>query len=339
MATTHNLPSRLVESSLSRQAEAEILKVKASGVKLDEFGQVLAEFTRENELKIARSLLDVRHQVMSAIGRGQHVVYVPGSYDLLHAGHASYIMQATELYLNDKPALQRSDLFVLALSDDDHLIQAVKPPHLTGQPKEHPRPIQCNELFEHCSRKHHPRLWDLAALPVDLVGFIPAPSQLGTLLENQEFIRWFNSVKTEDFYDGVSPDTSNSLESYARLVRALRLENFASIKADFQKVRYGLDVDPQECLWDVGSWQMLMHRFIGDVYQHNSSERYVRIISEHDTKYKDVVARAMQTCGISYKFIDDQMVISTTSQVKQFGWEALVRSKISHFESQQQTGP
>ena len=327
-------PSKLAESQLSDDARAEIIKVQRAGIKLDQYGQILPDFTRANESKIAENLLDVRHQVMGALGRGRHVIYVPGSYDLVHAGHASYIMQAIDLYLNDNRQLKRENLFVVALSDDDDLIQAIKPPHLTGQTKEHPRPIECDALFEHCSKKH-PRLWDLASLPVDLVGFIPAPSRFSSLLGNQEFAHWFQAAQAIKM-DGVEDQT---LESYNRLISAMQSGDFVSIKADFQRVRFGLDFNGKKSLWDVGSWQALMHKFIGDIYQERSSERYVRIISEHDLKYKDAVAQLMKTCGISHKFINDLMVISTTSQVQQFGWEALVVSKINHFTNHMTTSP
>ena len=334
---TPDFPSKLQSTGLSPEAQAEIMKVQQAGIKLDAYGQVLPEFTQANEKKIARDLLDVRYQVISALGRGQHVVYVPGSYDLVHAGHASYIMQAIDLYLKDRKELTRENLFVVALSDDDDLIQAVKPAHLTAQAKEHPRPIECAALFEHCSQ-NHPRLWDLATLPVDLVGFLPAPSRLGTLLGHQDFSRWFESV--QDIKVGTETSlVGDTLERYTRLIRAMRLGDFASIKSDFQKIRHGLETDPAAGLWDVGSWQALMHQFIGDVCQARSSERYVRIISEYDVKYKDSVAQLMKACGIAHQFINDQMVVSTTALVKEFGWEVLVRSKLAHYEGHRQTRP
>lgn len=312
---------------LNGEARARIDLVIASGTELDKYGQVVPQMNKAIGNKIASDLLDVRQRVTEELHQGKHVLYVPGSYDLVHVGHASYILEGIETYLKAHSELRREDLYVVALADDDELIRGVKPPHLVAATGEHPRPIECAELFEHLTKKH-PRLVDLATLPVDLVGFLPAPTCFGEVLNHPLFQRWSEraAIPIE-----CKHDLEATVVKYGELLSNLTEERFADVKAHFHRAKYNLDYNPATAKWDVASWQLLLHRFIGDVYAASPQPNYVRMISEHDVKYKHIVAEVMELCGIDHHFVDDTVVVSTTELMSKFGWETLVRSKLDRF--------
>jgi len=84
--------SALNRLSLSEDALHRMEIVRSAGMQLDRFGQVVPQVGAAVERKISTDLLDIRHRGFEELHAGKHVIYVPGSYDLVHAGHASYIM-------------------------------------------------------------------------------------------------------------------------------------------------------------------------------------------------------------------------------------------------------
>lgn len=59
------------------------------------FGLVLPNTKNPEKLfsKVASSLEDVKLRVSEAKAQGKHILYLPGSYDLVHKGHAFYVAQ------------------------------------------------------------------------------------------------------------------------------------------------------------------------------------------------------------------------------------------------------
>jgi hypothetical protein len=292
--------------------------------------QLSAEFIGH---KITKNLVDTRTRLAQVLGEGKHVIYLPGSYDMIHAGHASYILQGVDFYLKAHARLSREDIFVMILADDDELIEAIKPAYLMDPAADHPRPLENERVFEHLTSVN-PRLLDLASLPVDLVGFIPAPTRIGNLLGDWHFMRWLeNSADFADSNtmlhhlgnDGVSSNVRTTIDQYHALLKKIKQGNFTEVIKGFQKAKYSKLYNADTAAWNVGSWQLMVHKFLGSVP--GSQGHYTRIISEHDVKYKDLVAKLMKVSRIDHLFVQDDMVLSTTALAKAFGWEKLYDAK------------
>ena len=323
-------------------ARQRIQEVMDSNIEIDAYGmvvpQVNAPFMAQ---KITRGLVDTRTRLAQVLGEGKHVIYLPGSYDMIHAGHASYILQGVEAYLKQHSRLSRKDIFVMILADDDELIEAIKPSYLMDKPADHPRPLENERIYEHLT-KLNPRLVDLASLPVDLVGFIPAPTRIGNLLGDWHFKRWLenNADFTRDGAalhhlgnDAVSDEIRATIAQYESLLSRIKQGDFREVIKGFQTAKHSKLYNPATAAWNVASWQLMVHKFLGSVP--GSQGYYTRIISEHDVKYKDIVAKLMKVSRIDHLFVQDDMVISTTALANAFGWEELydAKSKAYHKKS------
>jgi hypothetical protein len=320
----------------SSPVKERIDKIAEAGVCLDEHMLVIPQWDRAVRHRLAPSLIDIRSRITEALQQEKHVLYVPGSYDLVHAGHVSYILQGIEAYLA-KEGLSRDQLYVVALADDDELIRAVKPAHLQAiardsksQGNDHPRPIECEELFNFVTGSYSARLIDLASLPIDLVGFLPAPTNFKEILHDPLFTAWLNRARSIVHGNGAAPESEEQKHLDALLDR-IQSGRFSEVLQDFQKTKFNLLASDEQPRWDVGSWQFLLHLFIGDVHRPSDNRPYVRMISEHDVKYKDVVAAKMRLCGIHPHFVNDTTVVSTTTLLEKYGWQTLYHAKQSHF--------
>jgi len=320
-------------------AHKRLKEVLDANIEIDAYGMVVpqvgAKFIGH---KITRGLVDTRTRLAQVLGEGKHVIYLPGSYDMIHAGHASYILQGVEAYLKAHSRLSRDDIFVMILADDDELIEAIKPAYLMDKSADHPRPLENESVFEHLT-KVNPRLMDLASLPVDLVGFIPAPTRIGNLLGDWHFQRWLehsadfakdNSVLHHLGNDAVSNDVRATIEDYQSLLKRIKLGEFTEVIKGFQTAKHSKLYDYKTAAWNVGSWQLMVHKFLGSVP--GSQGYYTRIISEHDVKYKDIVAKLMKVSRIDHLFVQDDMVLSTTALANTFGWEELYDAKSKAYQ-------
>ena len=334
-------PASFWQMLLPDEARDRVATVVQAGIELDSYGQVVPQLSRRelhtNLQKIAPDIFMIRDRIAQQIQAGKHVVYTPGSYDLVHVGHASYLLECVEAYLQAHEGLTRDDLYVVVLADDDELIGGVKPAHFAAIQGEHPRPIENQRLFgEHIEQLApglHPRLVDLVSLPVDLVGFIPAPTEFHKVSNNGGFREWLALASHLECPADAEREVREAISQYDKLLENLRTPSLARIVRAFDHAFCGLSsYDPKTSDWDVASWQLMIHQFIGNVFGVESRERYTRLISLHDVKYKDVVAGIMNPCGIGHQFLDDTEVVSTTKLIETFGWEALVTSKMAAYD-------
>jgi hypothetical protein len=152
------------------------------------------------------------------------------------------------------------------------------------------------------------------------------------MLSNPLFQSWLSRAGNVADANGAS-SRSEEVAELSRLIARIQGGHFGEVLEDFDKTRYNLFGPLEVPRWKVGTWQYLLHLFIGDVLQPIVDRRYVRMISEHDVKYKDVVAESMKLCGIRPHFVNDTPVVSTTDLLEQHGWQALYRVKRQHFAS------
>ena len=333
--------SRLIEVGLTAEASHCIDEILAQGIRLDEYGMVMPQADRGVLHKIAADFAEVRQRIGQALADGKHVLDTPGRYALVHAGHAAYIMECTQYYLRQHPQLCREDLYVVVLADDDVLVEGVKPVHLKAaecwdreHAGRHPRPIQRIDYFGHITSVH-PRLLDLASLPVDLAGLIPNPIAFGSsVYAAGHFQEWLARGRDiPPLAEGGNPLVREAVQKYARLMRLLTGDGYGKVVESFNRARLNLGYEPQSAVWDVRSWQLLMHRYLGNVHSGGFQERYVRLLSNRDEKYKDEAAAVMGLCHINHMFIDDLHLFSTTTLLEHFGWEALLEAKQRSLEA------
>ena len=326
------LKPEILQLLTNEQAFKRIQEVVNAGIVIDDYAMLVPNVKVASiQNKITNNLVDTRARLAEVLGEGKHVIYLPGSYDMIHAGHASYILQSVEAYLQQHARLSRDDIFVMLLADDDELIEAIKPAYLMDKHAGHPRPLENANIYEHLTAVH-PRLLDLASLPIDLVGFIPAPTRAAYLLADWHFNRWlkqhasFSGSLLQNLENNfMNEAVSSTIKHYERLLEIIENRTFTEVIKGFQTAKHSKEYDPSSASWNVASWQLMVHKFLGSIP--GNKGRYTRIISEHDVKYKDMVANLMKIARIDHLFVNDDHVLSTTALANTFGWEELYDAK------------
>ena len=331
---------RLLDLISTPEAEQCILDVAKANVKLDCFGLVVPTGgIRDLEARIVKTMEEARQRIQHVVLEGKTVVYFPGAFDLVHAGHVTFFLQGVDLFLKKHSKLKREDLFVVVLADSDDLVEAAKPAHLYATEGEHPRPIQGAKVFSHVLRnytKANPRLLDLASLGVDMVGLLPSPAEMYPLLDNWFFQRWLNDhgefqndaiEVVADGTDDLSIQARTALSEYLEIVRAIKEGHFERVQASFEQVKFNLPTTDGKTYWTLPAWQLLLNRYLGFVHQFPNAGCY-RVISSRDG-YGGFVRRLMELSRIRHAPIDDVSVISTTTLLSTFGWETLYKAKVA----------
>lgn len=335
LATDLNVEDRdptssiLPGSDLSSTARKKIRSVIDSGVGVDSYGLIIPRLDREILQKFTTDLLNVRAIIQEQMRQGKHVLYLPGSYDLVHVGHASFIQESVETYCNQRN-IKRENLFVVALADEDELISTVK--KSASREGELPRPIQSLDLMGQLCGDVSPRLIDLASLPfVDLVGILPAPSSFGSVIRTKVFDSWLGVAKNQWetlVATGKAPEEFK--EVFGSLIENLNPLNYGKVSAAYRCVKNNINSeDPNRLTWRIQDWHFMLHQFLGDVSPGNSEKEFRRVISKNDS-YADEVEHTMACCGIGACVVDDTVVVSTTKLITQFGWETLKNQKLGN---------
>lgn len=180
----NNLPNRKVEPSPSTPEAQQVLTdvrlwAKNQGIDTTAEGLIVPDRdTDKLDRKIAKDLVDVAGRIKQAKDSGLDVLYLPGSYDMVHAGHLSYVEQVVNDYLEEAHKrgrnVTRENLYLVMLADDDQLIAHTKASKYVGNggTEAFRRPVEKGLD----SKGRSPRLDALASFPVDCVGFIPSPT-------------------------------------------------------------------------------------------------------------------------------------------------------------------
>ena len=289
-----------------------LAEIERKGVVLEkERGLVLYDPARLQILrkKIAPDFGAVIERVKKARAAGKHVLYIPGSYDLVHRGHALYTEQVIHTY-SRAASCRRSDLFVVALADDDELIRRVK----NGKMREEPEPRPVETLVE--------RLRDVATLDVDLAGPLPsplvapvylpepAPIDQGKLLFELEERFVPNEIEIlsvmnlsdreyDEEYQKIDNDRQElrkSILSYAELVNAFGKGGMKEFLPH----------------WTIQAWQLYLTLALSggkgnsaEIKAHFTPGEITRVVSIHDSSYLRQIIFIMNVAGVSVTVVND----------------------------------
>ena len=271
---------------------------KEFGIKIHPSGLVLPENRSINSYKVVGTFNDLSQKIEDQRRQSKHIVLLPGSYDGVHVGHLSFVVQAKEEYMRqwndtylDSP-IGRSDMFVVAVLDGDQLTSEVKEnTYLKVTGKKGP--------IEHIDQ----RVAAMAELPIDLVGVAQSPNELEL------------PAPTELMHNNIqAPDS---------VLNAIR--DFTAFKADFERQNLGFD----KSWWSIELWQMYLLSSL------NKSElngvvfptQITRVLSKDEHKYYNEVSAIMKLCGINVMELDDVFCVSTKQIVERIGVEELIRIK------------
>jgi len=257
---------------------------------------------------------------MEARKLGLDVIYLPGSYDLVHVGHLSYVDQVVSHYLEETARLgrnlDRGNLFLVMLADDDQLIGRIKAGKYIGNGGDElfRRPVEAG-LDEH---GRSPRLDSLASFPVDCVGFIPSPE-----VQNLPGSYGLDISKCRDIAASIS--SSSELDHYNQI-----LESYQRIEELFAHHE-----SLERATWSIAAWQLYITlqianpqpQDINTTPQPFSGECITRAISAHDKHYLDAVKMISRWSGVGVTVIDDVEAVSTTGLLQRFGPKTLLERK------------
>jgi hypothetical protein len=313
-------------------------RLAAKGILFDEYGMLKPNVkdAAQIEKKIIHDFISLKHTLDRLRKAGKHILYMPGSYDLIHAGHAFFIEQATELYLAlpENSYLTRVDLVVLILADDDGLISRVKASKWKGAggTEDFKRPIQSHGHSQVAYAGSNWRLFELASIPfVDLVGFIPSPIHIDHVSSTDVIATQKNSTDIKNFFEKFKQTREISSKDKDILEQSIKdydelLKNLSSNPTDILK-----SFETKESLWSIQAWQLFLHVYLGYGDFETPFAPFVRIISHNDGAYKDQVSFLMEVSGLKGVYIQDESLISTTDLLAKHGYEKLLEAKIKNY--------
>ena len=79
---------------------------------------------------------------------------------------------------------------------------------------------------------------DLAAIGVDLAGYIPAPSNFGRIVTSDIFKRWIHREKSIAVPEGASKESQQTISQYNTLIENLKNDKLIDVKTDFQRAKF-----------------------------------------------------------------------------------------------------
>jgi glycerol-3-phosphate cytidylyltransferase-like family protein len=265
------------------------------------------------ESKIITHLIDLNQKLKSWTDNGGKVLYLPGSYDLTHIGHALYIKECIDTFL-EFSSINRDQLKVVMMADSDELIAHVKSSkHITnGGTELVKRPVETNV----------DRIIGMASIPfVDLVGIIPSQWDYDHLLQPIE-------LPITDLIEQAKNNTQMSADDKQELL--IGLYTFEKYINNDLVNKKNIEALPVET-WQLYITSLLMEDIVADsVY---------RLISISDTKYLDKVSFLMHALGIQILLIEDTQYGSTSVMIDKFqndhqdqAWNAIRDYKMSFLD-------
>ncbi len=302
-----------------------------SGVLFDEHKLLKPDLANIEQVKakIAPDLISCKKRIDMARQAGKHILYLPGSYDLVHLGHAHYIDEATKAYLSlpQNTSLSEKNITTLILADDDDLIFQNKKSKWSGAggTELFRRPIQSKENNPSLHLEHW-RLIELASIPqVDIVAFIPSPTE-GFYLATPEVLKaqkdsqdLIKSLQDKSMVPADRETLTHSIADYETLKKLLLTDYSKIIEA------FNSSTSP----WSIQAWQLFIHSYLASG---SFSTPIVRMISHNDSAYKDQVNFLMGEAGITSFYIDDETIVSTTDLLKEHGHEKLLELKLKNYK-------
>jgi hypothetical protein len=298
------------------------------GVELSQEGLILpSPDTDKLDRKIAGNLDDVAARIQAAQQQGKDVLYMPGSYDLVHLGHLSFVDQARDFYIEQAVAQGREltydDLFIVTLADDDWLIEKIKAGKYVGNggAEMFRRPVERG--VDENGRS--PRLDALATMPVDVVGFIPDPTTTDLPEPYDIDLAGARHIAESMFGDEKQPSMLKIIDSYEAL------EDLAHRHVSFEQAE-----------WRIAAWQLFVTLAIAkpaDIAnepQSFSGQSVTRIVSARES-YSDAVRLITRLAGLGLAEVHDKQLVSTSELLERFGPETLVSHKATALMARHQS--
>lgn len=265
-------------------------------------GIILPRVSRESVKRIVESYQELMVKVNRFTNEGNKILLLPGSYDLAHVGHLSFVLQAKEAFENKYP---NSKYKTVMLVDDDILIREVKKEAYTkviGRVG----PIETSDK----SASEHPRLISLSNFPVDLVGFAPSPNFISSDFEP---IKLNKAI----ILDSLNRSSLKIRNPYAFQRVSQAIDQYESM------LRSGIPkIDSLD--WSIELWQLFLLSKLSSV---DDKCNITRIVSREEDKYFDIVAALMDICRIETMPIDDVYCTSTKDIVIKYGTDQCLAIK------------
>ncbi len=292
-------------------------------VRTNEFGLVIIDKnSHEVGHKIALNYLDAKIRVRHALVTGKKLLFMPGTYDLLHSGHLVWFDQAIKKFTT-RLKLKREDVFVVVPFDNDSLTRIMKiKKHISQGGKEvYLRPV-VNEVK---------RAVSLANLPyVDLIMPIPSPLDAQDVLTNTppfDLSTALSKLEKTEIKKGLTTKEAHQirkvLKKYYKMISPAHLfamqASFASkgfLSSEPESIYKKIGID--STLWNNTAWQLMcfLYKMDSDFFANSDKAQIAyRVISEHDG-YLPQVKFIMGLAGVKTLSIKEDYITSTTQIIK-----------------------
>lgn len=287
-----------------------------NGNRINEFNLMIVDKSeREVGYKIALNYLEAKIRIRHALATGKSVLFLPGTYDLLHAGHLVWFKEALEKFTS-KLNLPKKDIFCVVPFDNDKLTRIEK---ISKHVSQGGREIYLRPIINERNRAVA-----LANLPyIDLIMPIPSP------LDNQDLIPdagHFNVKHALKLLDN-SKESLHLKQTLSKLKKMAQPSRLEAMREAF--ISYGfLSSQPKDIyqkigidtsLWNNDIWQLMcyLYKMDKELFEKYNlpTQNVYRVISEHDG-YSSRVKFIMQLAGVKTFSIREDFITSTTDIIK-----------------------
>jgi hypothetical protein len=279
-------------------------------------------------LKILDSELFLKKRIDIAKSEGKEILFLPGAYDILHAGHVTWIDQAIESLISNKKKagkkIRRSDIFVVVPIESDYYVNVAKRGrhHSQGGSEKIVRPYVTQDS----------RLLALANLnSVDLTVAIPNPLGLDSALGQPEN---FTTRQAQMLLAVYSAENNLQQEEFQALKQSINTydaiqnsKGYQELVTEFKKLQISTRTIDKAFTesngknWNEITWDIMWYLFLSDEahYTLPAMPCYAnRILSVRDD-YNIKACYIARLAGISVEKILDTHITSTTHIISQYG--------------------
>lgn len=293
----------------------------------DEIGLIRSRASDFAIRKVFPDLQTFRHGLYKNAQDKSHILFLSGSFDLIHRGHAEFTAIAIRETLQSLN-IDRSQLFVVVTTDSDGMISRAKAKkHISfGGDEQYPRPIQSQGFFPELSVS--PRALDLALLPVDAVVIVPDPHDF--FLEDEWVEDMRGHLSPLELAISARAAQLNEAELKAPAVAAV----LRNVEQTIEKLRAG-HFESLAASYDLTAWNFLVFFYLTHgLFNSRPEVQFIRVLNEMDGDYLGHVALMKRLAGFDVSIMPTRSKgLGTTDYIRIYGALNLLERKRQYLRS------
>ncbi len=300
--------------------------------------------------KVVSDWMEMKALIAESRQLGQHILLLPGSYDVIHQNHALFVQRALEAYMQEM-GLRREQVLVVLIADGDRLIGQSKASKFVGFGGSEPlrRPLQSEERFPQSPM--HPRLADLASIPIaDKVYLSRSPLKLDPkVILNQESLVALSlfveslperaQILLAERAELLTPAEQTRIQNYVATTELMIRQILNSPELGWRQIQeiFSQSYHGHNSGWDISAWNLFLYsmlelrepnpRLDQSPFFAGAAAPVVRMLNVNDGDYFNLVQFWNDLVGVRVRTVVGPEGVSTSKLLKEHPPEVLLERK------------